>query len=280
MSANLRIVANNAADTATITASATAGALVPANMQVDQKAKVWRSTEPTATLTLTWAAPQAIDSIALFWTNFSSSATVRVRPYTNVTDGAPLIDITYQPDPPEPFGHFVFDEFPLARSGAAQSGSPQHEQIWLSAGVAARKLVLDISDNDVADGYLQVSRIACGMRWELATNMSYGMGVQWVDRAKPGRAESGDLRTEYLSRYRRLVMKLDWIQSTADRDRLLALAAAGLGRPMWVAGWPAQADDTPLQQIYALWGAFTAEPTLTHPRFGNWAADPTFEEFA
>lgn len=278
--ANLRIIAANAADTATITASASAGTLVPANLQIDEKAKVWRSTQPTATLTLTWSAAQSIDSIALFWTNFTSTATVRVRAYTNTTDGSPLFDTTYQPDPPEPLGHLTWGLDALARSGAARSGSPQHEQIWLSAGVAARKLVLDISDRDVSGGYLEVSRIVCGMRWEPALNMSYGLGVQWVDRAKPQRAESGDLRTEYLTRFRRLALKMDWIQSTADRDRLLALAAAGLGRPLWLCGWPVQADDTPLQQIYALWGAFASDTNVLTPFYSNWAADLTFEEFA
>ena len=280
MSANLRIVSLNAADAATITASDSVGALVPANLQADEKAKVWRSTGPLATLTLTWAAQRSIDSIALFWTNFSSLATVRVRAYANASDVGTLVDTTYQPDPPEPIDHFAWGAEALARSGAERSGGPQHEQIWLSPGVSAAKLVLDLSDPGSADDYLEVSRIACGMRWELAINMGYGLGVQWMDRAKPVRAESGDLRTDYLSRYRRLVMKLDWITSTADRDRLLALAAAGVGRPMWVCGWPDQADDTPLQQIYALWGAFVSEPTLTLPMLSIWTADPTFEEFA
>ena len=280
MAANLRILAHNAADSAVITASASAGALLPANLQVDEKAKVWRSTEPTATLTLTWAAHQPINSIALFWTNFSSSATIRARVYANPSDGAPALDETHQPDPPQALGGLDWGVDALARSGASRSGSPQHEQIWLASTVSARKVVLDISDKDVADGYLQVSRIACGARWELATNYGYGATVQWVDRAKPARAESGDLRAEYLTRFRRMAIKLDWIASTSDRDRLLALAAAGVGRPMWICGRPSEPDDTALQQIYALWGAFAPEPTLTHSFFANWAADPVFEEFA
>ncbi len=278
--ANLRIVANNAADAATITASQSAGALVPANLQVDEKAKIWRSTGPLATLTLTWAEQRSIDSIALFWTNFSSLATARVRAYANASDVGTLLDATYQPDPPEAIDSLAWGMDALGRSGAQRSGSPQHEQIWFSPGVSAAKLVLDLSDPGSADNYLEVSRVACGMRWELETNMGYGLGVQWMDRAKPVRAESGDLRTDYLSRYRRLAVKLDWITSPADRDRLLALAAAGVGRPMWVCGRPDVSDDTPLQQIYALWGAFVPEPTLTHSMFSVWTADPIFEEFA
>lgn len=53
--ANLRIIYDNAADRATLTASTTAGALAATNLQRDEKAAIWRSTDTTATLTATWA---------------------------------------------------------------------------------------------------------------------------------------------------------------------------------------------------------------------------------
>ena len=51
MADNVRIIYDNAADRATITASSTAGVLVASNMQDDRKSVVWRSTSTSATIT-------------------------------------------------------------------------------------------------------------------------------------------------------------------------------------------------------------------------------------
>lgn len=52
--ANIRFIHDFASDSATLTASTTAGSLAPANMQRNEKAAVWRSTATTATITAIW----------------------------------------------------------------------------------------------------------------------------------------------------------------------------------------------------------------------------------
>lgn len=76
---NLRIIADNAADRATLTASSTAGALVVSNLQTDKKSDVWRAGGTTARLTLAWAVAEAIAGIALPFCNLSPTDTMRVR---------------------------------------------------------------------------------------------------------------------------------------------------------------------------------------------------------
>ena len=77
--ANLRIIYDNAADRATLTASTTAGALGVANLQNNRKGRPWRATGTTARLAATWAAPERIGGVFLPFCNLSPTATMRVR---------------------------------------------------------------------------------------------------------------------------------------------------------------------------------------------------------
>ena len=77
--ANLRILYNNVADSATITASTTASGFAGSNMQNAQKTSVHRSTGNTVTYTLTWSSLQAINGIALPATNLKNNDSITVE---------------------------------------------------------------------------------------------------------------------------------------------------------------------------------------------------------
>jgi len=76
---NMRVVADNAADRATLTASSSAGALVQANLLTDTKSDVWRASGTSARLTLIWVGAETIGCVALPFCNLSPTATMRVR---------------------------------------------------------------------------------------------------------------------------------------------------------------------------------------------------------
>jgi hypothetical protein len=76
---NMRIISDNAADRATLTASSTAGALSVTNLQTDVKSDVWRAIGTSARLTATWAALETIQGVALPFCNLSPTALMRVR---------------------------------------------------------------------------------------------------------------------------------------------------------------------------------------------------------
>nr|WP_314606570.1 hypothetical protein [uncultured Janthinobacterium sp.] len=77
--ANLRIIYDNAADRAALTASTTAGTLGVANLQNNRKGRPWRATGTTARVAATWAAPERIGGVFLPFCNLSPAATMRVR---------------------------------------------------------------------------------------------------------------------------------------------------------------------------------------------------------
>ena len=91
---NMRIVYDNAADRATVTASSTAGALVVANLLTDRKSDVWRATGPAASIYAAWPAAEAIQAVALPFCNLSPAATMRVR----VTNELPATNVLTAPN--------------------------------------------------------------------------------------------------------------------------------------------------------------------------------------
>jgi len=88
----MRILYDNAADRATVTASTTAGTLVAANLKTDIKSSVWRSTAIPAAITLIWDDPEVCNAVVLPFCNLTSTATIRARGYTNASDPSPAID--------------------------------------------------------------------------------------------------------------------------------------------------------------------------------------------
>ncbi|MET3132855.1 hypothetical protein AAKU55_003136 [Oxalobacteraceae bacterium GrIS 1.11] len=76
---NLRIIADNAADRATLTASSTAGALTAASLQTDIKSDVWRATGASARIGAAWTTSELIGAMFMPYCNLTSAATVRVR---------------------------------------------------------------------------------------------------------------------------------------------------------------------------------------------------------
>ena len=80
MAANFRMIYDNAARRATVTASSQASAsLSPSNLFTSIKSQVWRATGETERLTSTWPTLETIGGAALAFTNLSPTATFRLR---------------------------------------------------------------------------------------------------------------------------------------------------------------------------------------------------------
>lgn len=280
MTANLRLIFDNAADRGTLTASSTAGALAATNMQVDEKAAVWRSAAAvtTATLTLTWSTAETLDSIALAWTNLSTVATMRVRGYRLPNDAATLFDLTVNVCA-QTLGDLAWGTEPLGGGGAWRTSSPMQAMVWLAAAYQIRKLVVDIVDAYATGAYIEASRLVAGTRFEPGLNMSYGLQVDLNGRANPERAESGDLRVEVLSLYRGLSLNLDWLRTAADRNAIARMAQRGRGRGVWVSCFADWAD-TSDQQFGSFYAGLMDKTGLALALTNNWRAPLRFEEMA
>ena len=90
--ANLRIIYNNIADSATVTASNTASGFSVDNLKNNQKTSVHRTTDNTVVYTLTWTTSQYVSCVALPATNLKAGATVRVQLYSEIDSPNVLTD--------------------------------------------------------------------------------------------------------------------------------------------------------------------------------------------
>ncbi len=260
MTANVRFVFNNVAgDTSSLTATSSAGALLPANMQADERAAVWRSTSLAAqTLTFQWAAAQTVDSICLAWTNLTAAATVRCRGYTNIGASGLQFDQTVSPN-------------------AGLSIDNVTVENWIAASAAIKELTILITDAANPDGYVEVSRACIGARIEPVKNAEQqGFSVGFREQTKPVRAESRDLRTEPGGRWRWLKLNLAWLEP-ASRDLILNMIANGLGAGVWVSAFPEDSSAT-TKQLHSFWGALVQEVDFGYPNFDTWSAPLVFEE--
>jgi hypothetical protein len=274
---NLRVIYDNAADRATLSASSSVGALVAANLKSDLKSVVWRSdtagagATPLASLTLTWATPEIIAGVALPYCNLSSQATLRVYGYTNAADSVPLFDTgAVLACPNAGFGLWNWGAVPLGANAYAYGGGALG-RVWVPVPGAVRKLIIELSDPGNPGGYIEASRLVCGAYWEPAKNVDYGASAQPLDHSKNFRNDAGDLMSDQGARSVKLALPMSKLDPT-DRARLFSiLRGNGITRPVFVSVFPNDTD-TAREQDHQLYGKLVTTPSMTLPSFNLAAA--------
>ncbi len=273
----LRIINNNAADRATITASTTAGALVPANMKTDLKAQVWRSTSTSATITATWTTAEVVSGIVLPFCNLTTTATIRVRGYALVGDASPVYDTGANlacPDAPP--GLWNWGSSPMGANAFAYAGGA-YARAWPGSPTPVQKIVIDLVDVNNAAGYVEASRLVCGAYWEAATNPDYGISVTPVDTSKHFRNDAGDLMTDPGTLHSKMTFTLAKM-APADRTALWnILRGNGMARPLLISAFPFDGD-TQLERMHQIYGKLTATPAMAMPFFRIATATVDIEE--
>lgn len=168
---SLRIVSDNAADRATLTASTTAGLLAVANLYSDKKSQVHRATATSVTYTLTWTVAETISFFGLPYCNLGPADTLRVRVYaangtTVLYDSG--VRLACAAPARRPRGWWTAAQ---AASAYAYGGgnSAWH---WF-APVGAFKLVADIVSANNPQGYVEAAaRIIAAQYWETTYGVS------------------------------------------------------------------------------------------------------------
>ncbi|WP_298929260.1 hypothetical protein [uncultured Ramlibacter sp.] len=271
----LRLLYDNAADRCTVTASTTSGTLAADNLLTDIKSEVWRSTGTTAALTLEFDDAELCSMLALPFCNLTSTATFRLRGYTNVDDVDPIVDTgevlasAYQP-----FGLWEWGAA-LGVNAFSYSGGV-YGRVYFTASVI-RKLVLDIVDTDNPSGYIEAARVVTGSYWSPQFNASYGVELGLNDQSKHERSDASDLRTTRGGTWRSLTFQLDRLEP-ADRQRMYEiLRGNGLSRPFFISLFPEDGDPS-VEQSYQLYGKLARAGVLGLPTFAVYNTALSIEE--
>lgn len=193
--ANIRIIYDNKADSATITASTTTGSLTASNMLTDYKSQTHRSTGTSVSYTLTWSQAQAISGIGLPATNLSPTSTIRVRLYQTTSSPTALADSgTISANGSQQTKIYNWSN-PL-NSNSFKYGGATKTAVWFTQSYNVQKVVIDLVDTSNAAGYIDCSRVVCGQYWSSTYNVSNGISHTINDSSQTVRNDSGDLLSD------------------------------------------------------------------------------------
>lgn len=274
---NLRIIHDNAADRALLTAASQAGLLGPANLQRDSKSSVLRATRTTQTITATWPTQESIACVALILTNMSSSARMRVRGYAQPGDSVPVLDTgSIFPCRAAVHGSFPWGVLPLGwnayKTGGVNTwphGGGADGVAWFEP-VRVRKLVIDVSAPQSPEGYLEISRLVAGNYWSPQYNADYGAQLLLQDTSEDYRTAAGDLKTAKGSSSDKLSISLAHL-TPMDRARLMRiLRENGKGKAMLFSLFPENADPL-LEQDHMLYGRSSNIDAVATPYFDTYS---------
>lgn len=250
--ATLRIVHDNAALSATISASSTAGSLAASNLQSGFKSIPWRSTGTSASLTLTWTATKAVACVVLPFSNLTSTATFRARCYTNAADGSPVLDTGTQ------LAAAGVQDAPLGVNSFAFGGG-SYGCIWF-APTSCKKVVLDIVDTNNPLGYIEASAIVAGNYWTTAENANYDADITLADGTNNFRTDAGDLLSDRGEMHKVMSFSMDFL-SPAERNSFWQVIKRGTSAPIYVSLVPLAADPVE-EQIHQVYGKLSNASSL------------------
>ena len=275
---NLRILYDNAADRATLTASSQAGTLGPANLQRDSKNAILRATGTAQTITATWPTQESIACVALIFTNMTSSARMRVRGYAQPGDSAPVLDTgNVFPCPAAVHGTYPWGVLPLGwnayQAGGVNTwarGGGADGVTWFPA-VRVRQLVIEVWAPQCPEGYLEISRLVTGNYWSPKYNAEYGAQLLLQDSSENYRTGAGDLKTAIGTTSDKLNINLAHL-TPMDRARFMRiLRESGKERAMLFSLFPENPDPL-LEQDHMLYGRATNIDAVATPYYETYSA--------
>lgn len=273
---NLRIVMKNHASTATIAASSEAGTLMAANLQTDIKSQVWRSVGTSATVGISWAASKFINCVLFPFTNFTNTATIRVRGYAELTDTVPVFDTLAQLccpfSSPSVFGwdSKVPGVANFGYGGAVYAG------LWFTGG-SVKGVSIDVVDSANTQGYVEAAKVVTGSYWQPDINASYGAQLGYKDASSHVRNDAGDLLTDVKPRSKTISLSFGSATPT-DRSSLMKLLRSnGLSTPIYISVFPGDAD-ADKEQDYQIYGKLSQLSALRLDSFASYSSSIDVEE--
>jgi len=273
---NIRIVYNNAADRATITASSTAGSLAASNLKTDFKSAIYRSTGTTTTITLTWTTAEFVGMVALPFSNLTSPATLQVKCYTESTDVSPVLDTgVVSACAAAPLGAWDWGNVPLGVNAYSYVGSA-YGRAWFETN-AIKKMEVIISDTTNPSGYIEASRIVCGAYFEPINNAE--LNAQWAvnETSTNTRNDSSDLITDLGSKSKKISFSLEHMTPSDRASVTNILRGNGIARPVFLSLFPEDSDASQ-EQLYQVYGKLSQQSAVSIAYWNAYSSTLEVEE--
>lgn len=295
---NLRIIYQNQVDLATtvITPSSSQSASTTvANLKIDTKSLVWRSSpitvsspEVKANLIVDMGSQKSVSGVVLAFTNLnSSSATIRVRGYNvapthSSTVGSdqinyPTISTTVTNTlldtgpvlccPWNTLGISEWETNPVGSSNYSYGGGT-YARVWFPA-TTVRYLSIEIVDSYSTSGtgrFIEVSRLIVGRYWSPKYNPAYGLSAGIKDMSEHVRTESGDLLTAKGPKYQCINFNLEWLSMSDRQEMTKILTINGMSRPLLISLFPdgTTVEDYERERAHQIYGKLTQLSQMTY----------------
>ena len=227
--ANVRIIYDDAAGRATITASNTAsGGLAASTLNTNTKSLAHRSSSTSVTYTLTWTSDEIINGVVLPATNLSSASTIGIVAknsagtaiYTH--NGGTAVNACL---------NTTLDSYPSAKNvNSFPYGGLSKTAIWFTSiptTVRSLEITLSRGTNPTANpaypSFIDCSRIICGKYWEPNIGVSKeGLELTVSDTTQTSRSDAGDLYSDRGNIHDQLNFSLSILDKT-DREELIKI---------------------------------------------------------
>lgn len=236
---NLRIIADDAALRATVAASSTQPGLSVASLLTDEPMDVHRTIGKSGNYLLSFAAPERIGGAHFPWVNWSQTATVRVRGYSDAARTLQLFDTGAIPACPAP-AREIRGWTAAQAASAYRYGGGAHARAWF-ANTTAQYVQIDVSDPNNLQGYLECGRIVIGAWWTPEENADYGASLSQGTASKSLRNGAGTRRQIVGPKYDKQSFALSHL-SGADRTAFLVIVRANADVPFIFSLYPNDGD--------------------------------------
>ena len=278
MTANVRVIVENDADTATLSASPALVTTLPVtNLQNVSRCGVARTSSTADQEILgTWSADRCLSHCTLYRHNLTSDGTVQLELFSGASQTGSLLYDSGAVDahPIKALGDMDLVYDPLATS-VFTGWEWAFTSIWFDA-LWCRSFRLTLSDGSNAAGYLQASRLVLGRHFEPLNNFSYGVEMAWDEGTQSSRTEGGSLRSENTESFRRIKFSLNRLND-GERARVTELTRVlGRRKDFFVSCYPTVGGAK--ERDYSAVCKFSSIPPLVHPVYGVYAAQFQVEE--
>jgi hypothetical protein len=235
----LRIIADDAALRATVTASSTQPGLSVASLLTDEPMDVHRMIGKSGSYLLSFAQPELVGGVHFPWTNWSPTATARVRGYSDAGRTQQLSDTGIHPCCPASAPQ-IRGWTAAQVASAYRYGGGAHARAWF-ANTAAQYLQIDVSDPNNLQGYLECGRIVVGAWWSPEENADYGATLGQGTASTPSRNGAGTRRQTIGPKFDKQSFTLSHL-SASDRATLKGIVRANADAPFIFSLYPDDAD--------------------------------------
>ena len=257
--ANVRLIAPNLIDTATLRLSSGSSAtnLGVGNLKIYNNSRVLRVTGNNGTIAGNLAASSKVSGFVVWRHTLATSGTYRLRLYPNNNQGGTAVyDSTTESVPSKA----NVDD--LGRNVLA---------IWFDE-VTARSFSLQITNGAAFD----ITRLYMGSYLSPKINANYGLSVGWQESTTQSRTQGSSIRSVGAVPYRRMAFTMSYIDED-ERPAWMKLAAdAGLRKDIFVSAFPESSGNK--EADYSFAGKFVDSSNLAHNIYNHYMVPMVIEE--